>query len=209
MSIGSNSYTNALTVRGDTKSLSSLLLLKYHFLKIAWENLLTGVALEGQTQTATAELAAAHSLRLSQTFQSADSKVPKYLQLRTQIVQSLCFRGCQGHEQLRKWDIVQHSAPNHIQLSRNTCSALPFFSWQPQRLAPQQGVPPSSLYSSRQHSVSSFDMNLNSYASRLKLFSCAFCFLLSNCFQLRKILYGHFSNTGTLYRSVKETSASV
>lgn len=44
--------------------------------------MLTEVALEGQTQRATAELAATHRLRFFQTFQ-ADSKLPKYLQHRT------------------------------------------------------------------------------------------------------------------------------
>lgn len=50
--------------------------------------------------------------------------------------------------------------------------ALQLFSWQPQSLVPQQGVPPFSLYSSREQSVSSFDTDLNSDASRLKQFSC-------------------------------------
>lgn len=99
LSLGSNSCRKAWTIRGNTKSLSSLLLLNYHFMKIAWKSLLAGVALQGQT--ATAKLAAMHSLGLLQPFQSADSKVPKYLQQRTWVVQSLCVSSGQEREQLK------------------------------------------------------------------------------------------------------------
>lgn len=79
MNVGSNSCRNTLTIRGNIKSLSSLLLLKYHFLKIAWKSLLTGVALQGETDSY-GTAGSNTQLKVVTAFQSADSKVPKYLQ---------------------------------------------------------------------------------------------------------------------------------
>lgn len=132
MNTGSNSYRNALTGRGNIKSLSSLLLLKYHFLKISWKNLLTGVALEGQTQRATAELAATHRLRFFQTFQSADSKLPKYLQHRTLIVQSLCFKNSSESEMLSNTQLWTRA-------SYPETPALQSFCWKNKSLNMQLG----------------------------------------------------------------------